>query len=130
MTDPRSLWHRHPDYRVDLEPSDRHVRVRALGEVIADTRRSVVVHETRHAPVVYVPLADVRDDVLERTTHTTFCPFKGDASYWSVRVGDRVLENVVWSYAQPFDEVARLVGLAAFYPDRVEWEIDGAGDAD
>jgi uncharacterized protein (DUF427 family) len=129
MTERRSLYDRHPDYRVDLEPSARRVRVLAGGEPIADTTRSLIVRETRHEPVVYVPLADVRADVVERTSHTTFCPFKGDASYWTVRVGGVVLENVMWGYEKPFDEVAGLAGFVAFYPDRVEWQQDDDEDA-
>jgi len=124
----RSLYHRHPGYRVDLEPGPSRVRVRALGEWVADTTRSLVVRETDHEPVVYLPLDDVRADRLDRTTHTTFCPFKGDASYWSLRVGERVLENVLWGYERPFDEVAGLAGFVAFHADRVDMRIDEAGD--
>lgn len=124
MAERRSLYDRHPDYRIDLVPSARRVRVLAGGEPIAETTRSLIVRETGHDPVVYLPLADVRADVVERTAHTTVCPFKGDASYWTVRVGGVVLENVMWGYEKPFDEVAGLAGFVAFYPDRVEWQID------
>jgi uncharacterized protein (DUF427 family) len=118
----QSLYNRYPDYRVDLEPSSRRVRVRLGGELIADSSRTLVVRETKHEPVVYFPREDVRLEALERTDHETFCPFKGEAAYWTLRAGDRVEENAVWSYEDPFDEVAGLKDYVAFYPDRVEWE--------
>ena len=126
MSERRSLYHEYPDYRVDLEPSDESVRVRIGGELIAESDRALVVRETKHDPVTYVPLEDVRQELIEPTSHTTFCPFKGDASYWTVRAGDRVEENVIWGYADPFEQVAGLKGYVAFYPDRVEWERGGA----
>ena len=124
MASRESLYHRYPDYRVDLDPSAERVRVRFAGEVIADSEKTVWVRETRHDPVVYFPREDVSFEHLERTDHKTFCPFKGDASYWTIRVGDRLEENAVWSYEDPFDEVAGLKGCVSFYADRVEWSRD------
>lgn len=117
-----SLYHKFPDYRVDLDPSTTRVRVTFGGEVVADSDRTLVVRETKHKPVVYFPREDVRFDLLEPTSHTTFCPFKGEASYWTLRVGDRVEENVIWSYDDPFDEVAALKDYVSFYADRVDWD--------
>ncbi len=117
-----SLYHRFPDYRVDLEPSSRRVRVSLDGQVVAESERTLTVRETKHDPVVYFPRDDVRFDLLARTDHETFCPFKGVASYWTLRVGDRVEENAVWGYDDPFDEVAGLESYVSFYPDRVDWE--------
>ena len=117
-----SLFHKFPDYRVDLEPSDLRVRVRFEGELIADSDRTLIMRETKHDPVVYFPREDVRFDHLERTDHETFCPFKGEASYWTVGAGDRVEENVAWSYEDPFAEVAGLKDYVSFYRDRVDWE--------
>ncbi len=125
MTMHESLWGKIPDYRVDLEPNTKRIRVRFDGEIVADSRRTLVVRETKHDPVIYFPREDVRFERLERTRHQTFCPFKGDASYWSLRVGDRIEENAAWSYESPFDEVAGLKDYIAFYPDRVEWDDDG-----
>jgi uncharacterized protein (DUF427 family) len=119
-----SLYHRYPDYRVDLEPSSRRIRITLEGEVIADSTRTLIVRETRHDPVVYFPRDDVRFELLESTDHGTFCPFKGEASYWTLRIGDRVEENVAWSYQDPFAEVADLADYVAFYADRVDWEHD------
>ena len=117
-----SLYHKFPDYRVDLEANSEHVRVTLAGEVLADSRRTLVVRETKHEPVVYFPKEDVRFERLERTDHESFCPFKGEAGYCTIRVADRVEENAVWGYEAPFDEVAGLAGYVAFYPERVEWE--------
>jgi uncharacterized protein (DUF427 family) len=92
-------------------------RVRAIfnGETVADSRRAKLMHETGHLPVYYFPEEDIRGDILEPTDHTTHCPFKGDASYRSVRVGDRVAENAVWNYPEPEEHFAPLAGYAAFY---------------
>ena len=98
------------------------VRVRFGGATLADSENATLVQETKHEPVVYFPRKDVNFDLLERTDHESFCPFKGEASYWTLRAGDREAENAAWSYEDPFDEVAGLKDLVAFYRDRVEWE--------
>ena len=90
-----------PRHRLLLHPFPRRVRARFAGEVVLDSTRGALLHESNILPRLYVPLEDVRADLLERTDHTTHCPFKGDASYWSVRVGDRVAENAVWTYEEP-----------------------------
>jgi uncharacterized protein (DUF427 family) len=117
-----SLFHEFPDYRVDLDSSDDRMVVRRGGTIVADSHRAVVVRETKHDPVVYFPRGDVRFELFERTDHHTVCPFKGEASYWSVRVDDELLENSAWSYEDPFEEVAGLKDYVAFYPDRFELE--------
>ena len=104
-----------PGYRVVIQNSPRRVRAMFNGETVADSVRMRMMHETRHLPVYYFPVDDVRMDLLERTDHTTHCPHKGDASYWSVRVGDRIADNVMWSYEDPMDSVPDLKGLVAFY---------------
>ena len=123
-----SLYHKYPDYSVDLEPNERRVRVRFNGEMIAESARTVFVHETRHDDVIYFPRDDVRMDLLSRTEHHSFCPFKGDASYFSIEVGGRSAENAVWSYEEPLEAVAGLKDYVAFYRDHVDaWiEEDGA----
>ncbi|MFQ5415628.1 MAG: DUF427 domain-containing protein [Myxococcota bacterium] len=122
MSRRESLYHQYPDYRVDLEPNDRKVTVTLDGRSIAESRRTLIVRETKHAPVVYFPREDVRADRLEATDHHTFCPFKGEASYWTLRVGDRALPNSVWSYEEPFPEVSGLENYMSFTEDLVEWE--------
>jgi uncharacterized protein (DUF427 family) len=123
MSRRKSLYHQYPDYRVDLAPSSERIRVRWRGKLLADSTRTLDVLETNLGPVVYFPREDVDFSVLERTGHETFCPFKGEASYWSLDDGGEGRdENAVWSYEDPFDEVAGLKDYVAFYADRVEWE--------
>ena len=109
-----------PDYKILFEPSPRRVRVAFNGETIADSASAHLLFETRHLPVYYFPRADVRFDRLHPTDHHTFCPYKGTASYWSIATGDRVSENAVWGYPEPFAEVAAIEDYVAFYWDRVD----------
>jgi uncharacterized protein (DUF427 family) len=103
------------DHILYFEASPRRVRVVFGGETVADSRRVKLMHETRYLPVYYFPEEDVRMDLLETTDHTTRCPFKGDASYWSVRVGEKVAENAVWSYPEPIETAPPIAGYLAFY---------------
>jgi uncharacterized protein (DUF427 family) len=103
-----------------FENSPRRVRVVFNGETVADSKRAKLLHETGHLPVYYFPKEDVRIDLLEESDHTTYCPFKGDASYWSVRVGDRVSENAVWSYPEPIDSARPLADYLAFYWNKMD----------
>jgi uncharacterized protein (DUF427 family) len=116
----RSAFADHPNYRVDLERCHERVTVAWQGEVLADSTRALRVRETAHDEVTYFPREDVHMSLLERTDHTSFCPFKGEASYFSIRVGDRVAENAVWTYEDPFDEVAGLEGYVAFWRERMK----------
>ena len=113
-----------PRHRLLLHPFPRRVRARFAGEVVLDSTRGALLHESNVLPRLYVPLEDVRADLLERTDHSTHCPFKGDASYWSVRVGDRVAENAVWTYEDPIDEASWLRGLVSVYPERMDAWLD------
>src|SRR5690348_16132287 len=87
-----------PDYKITFEPSPRRVRVTFNGETIADSTNARLLFETRHLPVYYSPREDVCGELLAPTAHQTFCPYKGRASYWTIRVGDRISENAVWGY--------------------------------
>ena len=114
----------YPEHRVETRPASVRVRVTYKGEVIADTGDALEMHESMGedkktaAPVVYyVPRKDVRMDRLVRSSHRTYCPFKGDASYFSVAGGP---ENAVWSYEAPFDEMLALKERLAFYPDKFD----------
>jgi uncharacterized protein (DUF427 family) len=104
-----------PDHRIEFEPSSKWVRVIFGGETIADSRHVMLMREAGHTPVYYFPQADVRMDRLEPTDHTTHCPYKGDARYWTVRVGDRAAKNAVWSYPDPLPDAPALEGYLAFY---------------
>src|SRR5829696_3070925 len=92
-------------------------RVRAVfnGETVVDSRRVKILHETGHLPIYYFPEEDLRQDLLKPSDHTTHCPFKGDASYRSVKVGDRVAQNAVWSYPEPLEDAPPISGYVAFY---------------
>ncbi|AHY45430.1 protein of unknown function (DUF427) [Rubrobacter radiotolerans] len=103
-----------------FEPTPKRVRAFFGGEVVADSRRAKLLHETAIMPVYYFPEEDVRFDLLTPTDHTTHCPFKGDASYWTVRAGGEVGENLVWSYREPGADAGYLKGHVAFYFERME----------
>lgn len=110
-----------PNHKVESDRSQRWVRVMIGGETIASSRRTVLLRETGHRPVYYFPREDVRMDLLEPTDHHTHCPYKGDASYWTIKVGDRAAERSVWSYdtnVLPLGEPVR--DHVAFYFDRVD----------
>ena len=109
-----------PGHSVEVASGPGRVRVEFAGQTIADSTRSLECLEGSYAPVVYVPREDVRTEFLEKTEHTSYCPFKGHASYYTIRVGERVSENAVWSYEDPYDQVAELASCAAFYLDRVD----------
>ncbi|HZU90341.1 MAG TPA: DUF427 domain-containing protein [Stellaceae bacterium] len=124
MANPAPGFAQNPGYRVALVPEDRHVKVVFAGVTIADSNHALRVEETGHAPVHYVPEGDVRMDLLRPTEHHTRCPYKGEASYWTIEVpadgGVRRSENAVWAYPKPYDEVEGLAGYYAFYGSRVD----------
>ncbi|WP_131784437.1 DUF427 domain-containing protein [Protofrankia symbiont of Coriaria ruscifolia] len=105
---------------VRTEPNGRRVRVFFNGQVIADSIRTLYVFEAGHLPVYYFPRPDVRFDLLTPTDHHTSCPRKGDASYFTITVGDRRAENAVWAYPEPIPDVADLADYVAFYWDRAD----------
>lgn len=109
-----------PDYRITFERSPRRVRVKFNGAIIADSLSAHLLFETRHLPVYYFPLANVRMDLLSATAHQTYCPYKGDASYWSVTAEGKTAENAAWSYRAPFEEVAAIKDYVAFYWNLME----------
>src|SRR4051794_14989626 len=101
-----------PKHRLLATPLPRRVRAELGGDVVVDTEGAFLLHETGLPVQLYVPLSDVRDDVLTRTDHTTHCPFKGDASYRTVTAGDRVAENALWVYDEPLEQASWLEGYA------------------
>ena len=124
MANPAPGFKSSPDHRVDLLPEDRRVRVVLGGTTIADSTSALRVEETGHDPVHYIPERDVRIALLHRTDHHSRCPYKGEASYWTIEVpqggGVRRSENAVWGYPTPYDEVTGIAGHYAFYPSRVD----------
>lgn len=117
---------RDPYTRIDALSSSRHVVVRIDGETVADTRRPLLLFETRLPVRFYLPPADVRRDLLVGSEAHSFCPYKGRASYYSVRTSSGLHEDVAWYYREPFDEVRRIRDAICFYNDRVELIVDGA----
>jgi uncharacterized protein (DUF427 family) len=115
-----------PKHRLLATPVPRRVRGELGGEVVVDTERAFLLHETGLKPQLYVPLEDVRGEALTRTELSTHCPFKGDASYRTVTAGDRVAENALWVYDEPLEPAAWLDGYAGVYLDR----LDRWGDED
>ena len=103
------------DHLLYFEDSPRRVRVMFNGETVADSQQVKLMHEAGLLPVYYFPQEDVRMDLLEESDHTTYCPFKGEATYCSVRVGDSVAENAVWGYPEPIDSCPPIASHLAFY---------------
>jgi len=106
--------------RVRTEPNQRRVRVLFGGEAVADSSRTLYLFEAGHLPVYYFPRDDVRFDLLEPTSHHTHCPYKGDASYYTVVAGGQRYENAVWAYPDPIDSVPELKDYVAFYWDQAD----------
>jgi uncharacterized protein (DUF427 family) len=116
---------RDPYHRIDILESSRHVKVSLNGEVLAETGRPKILFETGLPPRYYIPPEDVREDVFVGSEKTTRCPYKGEASYWSVEVGGERVENLIWSYQAPIPEAAKIEGLLCFLNEKVDLEIDG-----
>jgi acyl-CoA thioesterase-2 len=132
MIEIQSAWPTHPGYRIDLVPCRGTARVRAGDSVLAESRSALRLIETDHVERLYFPAADVRLDLLENSDHHSICPFKGQASYWSFTKGDPAVENVFWTYREPFEEVAGIEGYLGVYHEKVDVEIettwpDGSG---
>jgi uncharacterized protein (DUF427 family) len=103
-----------------LDPLPYRVRAIIAGETVLDSDRASLLHEGGYLPVFYAPLDDFRSDLLEPSRTVTHCPFKGDAQYWSVRVGDRLVEDALWSYPEPIASASFLTSLGALSFDRVD----------
>jgi uncharacterized protein (DUF427 family) len=108
-----------PNHPITIEPNPARVLVKVDGKVVADTRNALTLREASYPPVQYVPLQDVDASLITPTDHATYCPFKGDASYYTIAAGEDG-ENAVWEYREPYQAVAAIKGHVAFYADRVE----------
>jgi uncharacterized protein (DUF427 family) len=115
-----------PDHPITIERSTDHVVVRAGAAVIADSSAALVLRESTYPPVYYVPLSDVDPAVLVDSETQTYCPYKGDASYYSVKGPDGEVADAIWTYLKPYPAVAEIGGHVAFYPDRVGITATGA----
>ena len=124
--DERVVVHaRDPYKRVDTLPSSRRVQVLVAGEQVADSARPLLLFETSLPVRYYVPFSDVRSDLLQASDTVSTCPYKGQARYWSVRVGETVVPDVAWSYPEPIAENPKIRDLVCFFNERVDLVIDG-----
>jgi uncharacterized protein (DUF427 family) len=109
-----------PEHPITIEPNGSRVRITVGGRVVADTTRALTLRESDYPPVLYVPRDDVDMSLLERSDNQSYCPYKGDAAYYSIALGGGRGENAVWTYEAPYDAVAEIKEHLAFYPDRVD----------
>jgi len=109
-----------PDHPISIQHNPARVIVSVAGRVVADTRNPLTLREADYPPVQYVPGEDVDFSQLERTNHATYCPYKGDCTYYSAPAGGKKSVNAVWTYENPYPAVAQIKGHVAFYPDRVD----------
>jgi uncharacterized protein (DUF427 family) len=109
-----------PDHPISIEANPSRVTVCVGGRVIADSREALTLREASYPPVQYIPRRDVDMSALTRSSHTTYCPYKGDAAYYSIPVGGTRSINAVWTYETPFEATERIKEYVAFYPDRVD----------
>jgi uncharacterized protein (DUF427 family) len=109
-----------PDHPISIEANPSRVVVKVGGEIVADTHDALTLREASYPPVQYIPRRDVDMAALTRSEHTLYCPYKGDASYYSIPAGGDRSRNAVWSYETPFEAMAQIKDYIAFYPDRVD----------
>jgi uncharacterized protein (DUF427 family) len=114
-----------PDHPITITPNPRRVRVTAGDIVIAETTKALTLKEAKYPAVQYVPRQDANMALLERSDRVTHCPYKGDASYYSVKADGKTLDNAIWTYEAPFPEMTEISGHLAFYPDKVKIEEVG-----
>jgi uncharacterized protein (DUF427 family) len=109
-----------PDHPITITPNPAKVIVRLNGKTIAETNDSLTLREASYPPVTYIPRKDVDMSLLTRSDHETHCPYKGDASYYSIPLGGARSDNAIWTYEHPHDAVSQIKDYMAFYPDRVD----------
>lgn len=132
-TNPSPGFQRTPSYNIVVEPFDGIVTVTFSDAIVASTRKALVLREADYPPVFYVPFDDVYFEFLRRSDTATHCPYKGNASYWSASASGEAVNDVMWAYERPYDEVAAIRDHGAFYPDKVRIEAkpnSGAVGAD
>jgi uncharacterized protein (DUF427 family) len=116
------------EHPITVEPTGSRVVVRVGGKVVADSGNALTLQESTYPAVQYIPMADVDQSVLRRTDTSTYCPFKGDASYYSVETPDgQTAEDLIWTYEQPHPAVAEIAGHVAFYADRADVAVEPSG---
>lgn len=119
MTD-RPVLEPTASHPITVTPTGRHVVVRVNGEIVAETDAALTLQESSYPAVQYIPMADVTADRLRPSDTATYCPYKGDASYFDVVVDGHTVADAVWTYARPYPAVAPIAGHVAFYPDKAD----------
>jgi uncharacterized protein (DUF427 family) len=109
-----------PDHPITISPAEGKVRITVAGKIIAESKQALRLKERRYPPVYYLPRSDADMSLLERTTHYTYCPYKGDCSFYSIPIGGENSNNAVWTYENPYEAVADIKDHLAFYPTRVD----------
>jgi len=117
-----------PDHPITIERNPHHLVVTVAGRVVADTWNGLTLHEASYPAVQYIPRGDVDMSLLERTSHATYCPYKGDCAYYSIPIGGDRSINAVWTYESPYPAAAAIKDCLAFYPDRVDAIDEISGD--
>lgn len=123
-SNPGPGYKKYPDYKVNISPFEGRVSIFVKGKMIASTRNALKLEEARLTPVYYFPKSDLVAEYYFENSSETYCPFKGNARYWDVRIDGDVIEQVVWGYDEPYDEVAILSEYVAFYTDKVRIIVD------
>ena len=108
------------EHPITITPTHGRVVVRVNGEIVADTHAALTLQESTYPAVQYIPIDDVNQRLLAPTDTATYCPYKGDAGYYSVNVGDATVADAVWFYARPYEAVGAIAGHVAFYPDKAD----------
>jgi uncharacterized protein (DUF427 family) len=109
-----------PDHPITISPAEGSVRITVAGKIVAESTRALLLEEKGHPPVYYLPRDDADMSLLVPTEHYTYCPYKGDSTYYSIPSGGSKSENAVWTYETPYDAVAAIQNYLAFYPSRVD----------
>ena len=109
-----------PDHPITVSPAERKVRVTVAGRIVAESTRALRLEEKGYPPVYYLPRSDADMSLLVRTTHYSYCPYKGDCTYYSIPIGGTKSEIAVWTYEKPHEAVADIREHLAFYPTRVD----------
>jgi uncharacterized protein (DUF427 family) len=116
------------EHPITVEPTAGRVVAKVGGKVVADSKHALTLRESAYPPVQYIPISDVDQGVLHKTDTSTYCPYKGDASYYSVEpAGGALVADAIWTYESPYPAVAEIAGHVAFYPDRAEVSVEAPG---
>ena len=124
MANPAPGYAQRPEHRVEIEPCTTHVRVTVGEQLVAESNRPLRLAESTLPVVWYLPIADVDQQLLQRSDTSTYCPFKGHASYWSLKLADTLVTDALWAYEEPYDECTQLAGYVAFYANKVSIAAD------